>query len=168
VTKSTPAPTKPTPVVTTKPVSTERPTASSIAGTMKHKVEPGQTYYSISKQYGITVDELRSMNNLSSSDVLVVGKELTVKGSPSPAASTAATNTASKPAAIAPASKPTPTAPVKETAAATGETTYHTVEKGETMFRISKNFGVTIEQIQTWNNLTTTEVKVGQKIKIVK
>jgi membrane-bound lytic murein transglycosylase D len=169
--KSTPAPTKPAPVVTTtKPVSTERPTAPSSAGTMKHKVEPGQTYYSIAKQYGITVDELRSMNNLSASDVLVVGKELTVKGSPSPAASTAATNTASKPAAVAPASKPTAVAPVKETTAtaATGETTYHTVEKGETMFRISKNFGVTIEQIQTWNNLTTTEVKVGQKIKIVK
>ncbi|QKZ14368.1 LysM peptidoglycan-binding domain-containing protein [Spirosoma sp. KUDC1026] len=146
-------PTKPAPV-TTKPVSTERAMTPSSTGTMKHKVEPGQTYYSISKQYGITVDELRAMNNLGSSDVLVVGKELTVKGSPTTSAP------ASKPAAAAPAKE-------KETPA-TGETTYHTVAKGETMFRISKNYGVTIEQIQTWNNLTTTEVKVGQKIKIVK
>jgi membrane-bound lytic murein transglycosylase D len=164
--ESEPEATKPAPVVakstpvTTKPVSTERPTTPSSTGTTKHKVEPGQTYYSISKQYGITVDELRELNNLGQLDVLVVGKELVVKGSP------ASTN---KSASASPATKPAtaPVAPVKE-AATTGETTYHTVGKGETMFRISKNYGVTIEQIQTWNNLTTTEVKAGQKIKIVK
>ncbi|GAB3750719.1 lytic transglycosylase domain-containing protein [Spirosoma pomorum] len=158
-TKPAPVVAKPTPV-TTKPVSTERPTTPSSTGTTKHKVEPGQTYYSISKQYGLTVDELRELNNLGQSDVLVVGRELIVKGSPVSINKSASASPVTKPAAAS-------SAPVKE-AAATGETTYHTVGKGETMFRISKNYGVTIEQIQAWNNLTTTEVKAGQKIKIVK
>ena len=36
------------------------------------------------------------------------------------------------------------------------------------MFRISQLYGVSIEQIQVWNNLTDVGVNVGQKIKIMK
>jgi membrane-bound lytic murein transglycosylase D len=36
------------------------------------------------------------------------------------------------------------------------------------MYRISKEYGVTVQQIQEWNNLTDTNVKEGQKLKIEK
>ncbi|MBC3783997.1 LysM peptidoglycan-binding domain-containing protein [Spirosoma utsteinense] len=108
-----------------------------------HTVEPGQTYYSISRQYGLTVDELLTLNNRTTNDVLATGQKLTVKA-------TAAT-------------KPAQSAETTSTGVS-----YHTVAKGETMFRISKIYDVTIEQIQEWNNLTDVGVKEGQKIKIVK
>lgn len=142
-----PKPVSPTASATTRPTtagSTSRSAAS-------HTVEPGQTYYSISKQYGLTVDELLSMNNLTRDNVLEVGQQLIVKATPgsrvvqpSTAAKTSATES----------TQPT--------------VTYHTVAKGETMFRISKNYGVTIEQIQSWNNLSDVTVREGQKIKILK
>ena len=114
-----------------------------------HIVEPGQTYYSISKLYGLTVDELLSINDLTTADKLEVGKKLSVKLTPG-------------------GRLVKPSATTKTAAAPESEVTYHTVAKGETMFRISQIYGVTIEQIQTWNNLTDAGVKVGQKIKIMK
>lgn len=135
----TPAPSRP---ATTVATSTVDRTAST------HTVEPGQTYYSISRLYGLTVDELLTLNNRTTNDLLAAGQTLKVKA-PSESTTPAPARTAmSSPSA--------------------SETTYHTVAKGETMFRISKQYGVTIEQIQGWNNLTDAGVKEGQKIKIVK
>ncbi len=139
-------------VVTTAP-STSRPTTPTSTPSVNrtattHTVEPGQTYYSISRLYGLTVDELLALNNRTAGAVLAAGQTLKVKASSgTPAAQPARVATSSAPAS---------------------ETTYHTVEKGETMFRISKQYGVTIEQIQEWNNLTDAGVKEGQKLKIVK
>ncbi|GAB3780254.1 hypothetical protein GCM10028818_32120 [Spirosoma horti] len=131
-------------------VSTRPSTAAAVNRlATTHSVEPGQTYYSISKLYGLTVDELLSINNLTTADKLEVGQKLAVKLTPGGRLV-----------------KPSVTA--KTTSAPESAVTYHTVAKGETMFRISQIYGVTIEQIQTWNNLTDPGVKVGQKIKIMK
>jgi LysM repeat protein len=40
----------------------------------------------------------------------------------------------------------------------------HTVETGQTMYSISKMYGVTVEEIQKWNNLKDFNVKVGSQI----
>ncbi|GAB4033074.1 lytic transglycosylase domain-containing protein [Spirosoma gilvum] len=141
-----PKPVSPTTSVTNRPTTTGSTNRSAM-----HTVEPGQTYYSISKQYGLTVDELLSMNNLTRDNVLEVGQQLTVKATPGSRAVQASTPAKSS---AAEAAQPT--------------VTYHTVTKGETMFRISKNYGVTIEQIQSWNNLSDVTVREGQKIKILK
>ncbi|CCH54202.1 Peptidoglycan-binding lysin domain protein [Fibrisoma limi BUZ 3] len=144
-------PSKPEP----KPVSpsvtpTERPTVtpstSTASSNNKHTVEAGQTYYSISKLYGLTVDELLSLNNLTVDDRLAVGQQLTVKLTPGGRI----------------------VQPSRSALQPKQDVIYHTVEKGETMFRISKQYNVTIEQIQEWNSLTDVGVKEGQKIKIVK
>ncbi|WP_080240693.1 LysM peptidoglycan-binding domain-containing protein [Spirosoma rigui] len=139
------AETKPTPAAEPKPAAAApAPVVDRTATT--HLVESGQTYYSISKLYGLTVDELLTLNNRTTNDVLAAGQKLTVKATPS------ATKNAER-------SSPTTTA---------SGVSYHTVAKGETMFRISKMYDVTIEQIQEWNNLKDVTVKEGQKIKIVK
>ena len=134
------------PVAPAAPV-TGRPTPVAIplgAGST-HTVEPGQTYYSISRLYGLTVDELLTMNSLTTDNVLAAGQRLTVRATP--------TGGPVQP------SRATPTG-------ASSGMAYHTVAKGETMFRISKIYGVTIEQIQNWNNLNGAGVKEGQKLKI--
>lgn len=43
----------------------------------------------------------------------------------------------------------------------------HTVQAGETLFRIAKTYGIRLENLIKWNNLgKNTTVKMGQKIKI--
>ena len=43
-----------------------------------HKVQPGDTLYRISRQYGITVEELCRLNNISPNDVIKTGQRLFV------------------------------------------------------------------------------------------
>ncbi|MBF0117692.1 MAG: LysM peptidoglycan-binding domain-containing protein [Desulfobacterales bacterium] len=45
---------------------------------------------------------------------------------------------------------------------------YHTVGKGETVFRISKNYGLTVNKLLELNNLPpgTTNIQAGQKLKV--
>ena len=43
-----------------------------------YKVEKGDTLYSISRKYQITVAELRAANNLSENDVIKVGQKLKI------------------------------------------------------------------------------------------
>lgn len=47
-------------------------------GVQLHKVSPGETLFSISKKYGVTVDSLKKWNNLLGND-LSVGQSITVK-----------------------------------------------------------------------------------------
>ncbi|MEN0046652.1 MAG: LysM peptidoglycan-binding domain-containing protein [Bacteroidota bacterium] len=52
-----------------------------------------------------------------------------------------------------------PTRPV----AATNDN-IHTVAKGETLFRIAKKYGVTVNQLKDWNNLTNATIFVGTEL----
>lgn len=149
------------PMMSDRPTST--PAEPATGRTMKHTIEAGQTYYSLSRYYGITVDDLLAANNLTLGDKLAVGQTLLVRniqagyptGQPS-----------SQPAAVPglPRSgSPLPPAVVTPPIA---KTTYHVVMKGETLYRISKTYNVTIEQLRQWNDLADLGVKEGQKLKV--
>lgn len=47
-----------------------------------------------------------------------------------------------------------------------GQGAYHTVEKGETLYRISKQYGVSVQEIKDWNSLADNTIHVGQKLMI--
>lgn len=138
------------------PVPVPAPAPSTTNRVVKHSVEAGQTYYSISKLYGVLVEDILVANNLTLEDKLAVGQQLTIRNAPKGIPVNREIGTAT------PSAPPTPVSAPKQ------EVVYHTVEKGQTMFRISKLYNVTIEQIQQWNNLTDVAVKEGQKIKIIK
>jgi membrane-bound lytic murein transglycosylase D len=143
----------PVPPSVVKAPSPAPPRAAAIGGrAMKHTVQPGQTYYSVSKLYGVTVESLMEANNLTENDKLSIGQTLLVRNVP-----------AGFP--LGQEVLPTP-APTRTTPA--GLTVYHVVEKGETMFRISKLYNVSIGQIQEWNQLSDATVKLGQRLRIVK
>jgi hypothetical protein len=59
---------------------------------------------------------------------------------------------------------------VEETSGSFASATYvmHTVQPKETVYAISKKYGVTIDAILQWNNLTSTELKAGQQLRINK
>ncbi|MFA7274972.1 MAG: LysM peptidoglycan-binding domain-containing protein [Crocinitomicaceae bacterium] len=47
-----------------------------------------------------------------------------------------------------------------------GKVILHTVRRGESLNSIAQEYGVTIADIQSWNNLTGTRLNAGQRLKI--
>ncbi len=45
-----------------------------------------------------------------------------------------------------------------------GEATYYTVERGDTLYRISKKYGVTVAQLKEWNHLVGNTISIGQRL----
>ena len=114
-----------------------------------YKVEKGDTLYSISRKYQITVAELRTANNLSENDVIKVGQKLII---PDADIGTAAALSQTKASAG--------TAPA-------GKTTVITVQKGDTLYGIARKNGMSVADLMALNNLDSSSViKVGQKLKV--
>jgi LysM repeat protein len=111
----------------------------------RHKVQPKETLFSISRMYSVTVDDIKLWNNLNDNSISV-GQELLVSKAPGTPAQTTTRPVATTPAVTTPSS-------VKTT---------HTVAAGETMYAISRTYSISIDQIKTWNGLATNELKVGQ------
>ncbi len=120
-----------------------------------YKVEKGDTLYSISRKYQITVAELRAANNLSENDVIKAGQKLKIPSADISAA-----------AALATDNKAT-TNPGGATLSASTPTKDYTVVKGDTMYSIAKKNGMTLAEFMALNGLDNSSViKVGQKLKI--
>jgi len=58
------------------------------------------------------------------------------------------------------------TAPVPAPAQAGGSPAVHVVQAGETIFRIARQNGVSVQQIRQWNNLKNDVIEVGQQLVI--
>jgi len=115
-------------------------------GKIVHKVAPKETMFSISKQYGVTMDDLRKWNNLTD-NALNVGQELVIKkGAPSEVTKV---DTKYK---------------IPDSKTLRG---VHTVTASETLFSISKMYGASVTQLKEWNNLATSELKPGQVIYVL-
>jgi len=46
------------------------------------------------------------------------------------------------------------------------DATTHIVQTKETLYSISKKYGVSMEQLRSWNKLDTMDVKIGQQLLI--
>ena len=110
-----------------------------------HIVEKGETYYSISRKYGISVDQLCSVNNLTVNDVLKVGQKLSI-----PEKNTEKNSSLSK-----------------NSSSLDRKFDTYTVQKGDTLYRIAKVNGISVEELKTLNNFDSdTVLKAGQRLKI--
>lgn len=105
-----------------------------------HTVAAKETLYSIARQYNLSVEELKALNNLSD-NALEVGQVLAIK-----TGSVSATPT------------PVPEVNTKSLSAT------HTVAAKETLFSIARQYQITVDQLKAWNNLTSNEVKIGQML----
>ena len=114
-----------------------------------YKVEKGDTLYSISRKYQITVAELRTANNLSEKDVIKAGQKLII---PDADIGTAAALSQSKPS---------------ENSAPAVKTVEYVVAKGDTLYGIARKNGMSVADLMAINNLDSSAViKVGQKLKV--
>lgn len=114
-----------------------------------HIVRQGETLFSISRQYSITVNQLREWNNLPGNQISI-GQRLVV--SPSGQAPTPQTPT------------PAPQQPPSTSEDATS--IRHQVRAGETLFSLSRRYGVTVNDIRSWNDLNSNLLEVGQVLTI--
>ena len=114
-----------------------------------YKVEKGDTLYSISRKYQITVAELRTANNLSENDVIKAGQKLII---PDADIGTAAALSSTKTTA---------------NSAPAGKTVEYIVKKGDTLYGIARKNSMSVADLMALNNLDSSAViKVGQKLKV--
>ena len=124
---------------------------TSIFADITYKVEKGDTLYSISRKYQITVAELRTANNLSENDVIKVGQKLII---PDADIGTAAALSSTKTSG-------------SSASASTAKTVEYVVAKGDTLYGIARKNGMTVADLMAINNLDSSAViKVGQKLKV--
>lgn len=64
-----------------------------------------------------------------------------------------------------PAPKPQPHEPTKPPAP-TPTGVYHTVASGDTLYGISRKYGVTVDSIKKFNNLKDNSIKIGQRLRV--
>lgn len=103
-----------------------------------YTVVKGDTPYSLSRRFGLTVDELLSMNNISDGNIRI-GQQLRIKKLKSQ------TN---NPPVFNP--------------------TIYTVSPGDTLYSISKRFNVSVDELIRLNNLTDNNIKVGMELIVKK
>jgi len=110
-------------------------------------VKKGDTLYSIAKRYEVSIEELKKINNLQDESISI-GQILKI-----------------------PTNKEfyySQFLNTSENLFSQGNKLifYHKVAKGETLYSISKKYGIPIQELKKINNLKSTKLKVGQTIKI--
>lgn len=105
-----------------------------------YTVAKGDSFWTISRKYGISVAELAAANQLAPSATLRVGQTLSVP--------------AGTPAGAQPATKDTDAANVYE------------VKPGDILGTIARKHGTTVAALRTANNLSGDNLRVGQKLVI--
>ncbi len=143
-------------VTAAQPQSITAPQPNSIQTV--HTVAAGETLSSISRQYNVSVQQLKIWNSLSS-ESLKVGQRLFVS---QPMYSTSTPPPAVSETKTLPTQQPT-TAVGSEPESKSNQKV-HTVAAGETLFSISRQYNVSVQQLKGWNNLPTESLKIGQQL----
>ena len=163
--------------VDVKPITNTKPT------TIWHRVVRGETLHSISVKYEVTIEEIKKWNYLRN-NTAPLGRNLKIIKSNSPTITTPTTIVPEKRIEI---EKPTPkpiekikekeveisdTKPITEVPAKpvvfdSVVTIFHTVARNESIETIAERYSVTLENIKTWNGLTSSWLNIDQKLKIL-
>ncbi|HAT80199.1 MAG TPA: lytic transglycosylase [Flavobacterium sp.] len=119
---------------------------------IEYIVKKGDNLGNIAKKFGSTLDDLKLWNNLQDNKIavgnsLIVAKnEVTIESKPDQ-------NNFNKNESLASASK--------------SKSNDYLVKKGDSLYSISKKYpGVSISDIEKWNNIKSKELKPGMKLKI--
>ena len=114
-------------------------TTTGKTGHTIHFVEEKQTLFSISRLYNVSVADIKDWNNLKEND-LKIGQELIIKEMPQ--------------------GEKTPV-PVE---VAFPGSQVHIVSPSETLYSISKKYEIALADLKDWNQLTTNDITIGQRL----
>ena len=122
-----------------------------------HTIAKGETLSALAQKYHTTVGDIMRLNGMNAKSRLTIGEKIKI---PSGNTQTVSANIK----AVSPNTKngspvPKTSSPARDTSVAT-----HYVLQGETLYSISKKFGVTIEQLKEWNQLHNETIHFGQQL----
>lgn len=148
-----------------------------------YKVQSGDTLWGIARKFGISVDDLKKANNLTS-NTLTIGQLLYIPGSETSTVENEIYTVKSGDTLYGIAQKYNITVDelkrlnnltsntlqigqklIVSTTGNSTETTY-TVSKGDTLYGIANKFGVSVDAIKSLNNLSSNTLQIGQVLKI--
>ncbi|MHB9054568.1 MAG: LysM peptidoglycan-binding domain-containing protein [Paludibacteraceae bacterium] len=113
-------------------------------GTKTHHVSAGETLYSISRMYNLSVDEIKKLNSLEG-NTISVGQNLIVN------------NPESKNLKMD-----------KPDSAAIETHITHIVQSGETLYSIARKYNCKVNDLRKWNSSLSNNIHQGDKIRIEK
>ena len=112
-----------------------------------YTVEKGDTLYSISRKYGVSVAELSKLNNLKNDNIIFAGQKLAIPEASAESSSEAATR--------------------EKSSGSSRSYDSYTVQKGDTFYNIAKVNDISIAKLKELNGIDDeSKLKVGQKLKI--
>ena len=127
-----------------KPSTSQSTNSSNQSGS--YTVKAGDSLWGISHKYGMSIDGLKSLNNLSS-NFIYPGQVLKVGQSSNQS------NTVSKPSA-------------SQSTNNSSQSGSYTVKAGDSLWKIATEHGLTIAQLKSLNNLTSNTIYVNQKLTV--
>lgn len=115
-----------------------------------YRVKSGDYLGRIASRHRCTVAQIKRWNNLKSNNIRV-GQRLVIYrgGRPSSSASTSSSSNSQN----------------VQTSAAAPNGTY-IVKKGDVLSKIAERHGCTVAQLKQWNNLSSNNIQIGQKLKV--
>jgi membrane-bound lytic murein transglycosylase D len=119
--------------------------AAPTAKTTVHTVKRGETLFSIANTYKVSVSDIKEWNNLRNNNILF-GQKLKIGGAEDGPSSRASSVTREPASTL----------------------TYHTVRSGETLFSVAKRYGVTVNQLKSWNNMKSNTLVKGKRLIVKK
>ncbi|MFD2390664.1 LysM peptidoglycan-binding domain-containing protein [Enterococcus gallinarum] len=120
-------------------------TATSSTNAGSYTVASGDSVWSVANKHGITMDQLRSWNNIKN-DFIYPGQALIVKNSGNKQTSS-------------------PTTASTSISSSAGSQKY-TVASGDSVWSIANKFGITMDQFRSWNNIKNDYVYPGQSVRV--
>ena len=139
-----------------------------------HIVQQGETLWKISQKYGIKLSSLKSKNRIRKDSDLKVGmvlnlqdprkrgEEIEIVRVPAPTPLRTVVAESTKVTENQVKSSPEP----MQRSAAPSKVT-HTVSSGETLFAISKKYGISVDELKSWNGIGSQNIiSIGQKLVI--
>ncbi|MCC4045335.1 LysM peptidoglycan-binding domain-containing protein [Enterococcus gallinarum] len=120
-------------------------TATSSTNAGRYTVASGDSVWSVANKHGITMDQLRSWNNIKN-DFIYPGQALIVKNSGNKQTSS-------------------PTTASTSISSSAGSQKY-TVASGDSVWSIANKFGITMDQFRSWNNIKNDYVYPGQSVRV--
>ncbi len=129
-----------------------------------HTVQNGETLYDICQAEGIRYESLRELNRFSPGEEPAAGEKIFLQSS-SPAKPVLADAVNRQPAMAYQGNAKEKDSGITNPS---NSSITHIVQSKETLYSISKKYGVDVEKIQQWNKLDSMNLKTGQELIIYK